>query len=628
MAQNRTHKVDKISKERLRSRPVCKINPKTRAATQKDLCPNCISVDLYSLLNDEDIELTHSTLAEAVKNVDCAFCQYVVKFSKEKYGDLDLKNQEMIRCSLLRLPLSFDPQHRKGDRMYYAEIQPTIDLRHRCSCFACGGTTCPKNIIQLDWHYSELDLLHIPPGISSNTRLPTLARKSFDKTFNREKLLKWLEESGVNEVQQPSSTNTDAMSLEKLIRASRFRVLDITSSKIVTVPYHVRYIALSYVWGNAQSGSSGTGVDESYGHAATARGIDAFIDIQRLPWTIQDTIELVRRIGERYLWVDALCIIQDDPDDKAAVIPEMGAIYGNAYLTVVAADGSHSNARLSRLVAGDAPEEWIPMVTRQGCFNLSCARPTMQTVIRRSNWNSRAWTLQERLLSKRCVLFTESGVFFDCPAFSASEAYALSSSANVAGALKLTGEDLFESFQLNQTSRFETYCSLLLEYTSKKLSHTGDRLDALTSVLKQLQPEITSSEHVDALSGLSYKDFVASLHWSGQSKRPKDKNPSLWHPSFQLRKMSRLETDTRRSRHLPSWSWCGWTDRVTLESMYFNPIDRKTPWVHTRNALPKPTIIDTANIICHTLHPPTDIQLELCKVTRPLCVILHLWVKT
>lgn len=60
-------------------------------------------------------------------------------------------------------------------------------------------------------------------------------------------------------------------------------------------------------------------------------------DTQSIPETIRDAIFIVKNLGERHLWVDALCITQDDEDEKAKVIGEMDLIYSRAELTPVLA---------------------------------------------------------------------------------------------------------------------------------------------------------------------------------------------------------------------------------------------------------------------------------------------------
>lgn len=59
----------------------------------------------------------------------------------------------------------------------------------------------------------------------------------------------------------------------------------------------------------------------------------------KLPAAVQDAIVLVQKFGERYLWVDCLCIVQDDEKTRAQV-DHMGYIYSGAYLTVIAATSS------------------------------------------------------------------------------------------------------------------------------------------------------------------------------------------------------------------------------------------------------------------------------------------------
>jgi hypothetical protein len=71
-----------------------------------------------------------------------------------------------------------------------------------------------------------------------------------------------------------------------------------------------------------------------------------------LPRTIADAMTLVSQIGERYLWVDSLCLVQDDELDKACGVQKMDLVYQGAILTVVAASGMDSNTGLPELHPG------------------------------------------------------------------------------------------------------------------------------------------------------------------------------------------------------------------------------------------------------------------------------------
>ena len=509
--------------------------------------------------------------------------------------------------------------------MYYAEFQLMIKLVHRCPNTPCDDALCLNKVNRLEYEATNLDLLDISPSILATSVPSTVARRRLDPIFDPEKLLDWLRRSEFDELQRSSSIeNKASSSLDTLFHANRFRVLDVETSEIVVLRYLTRFLALSYVWGNVGNCSSAIKRQSCCNSSFSAHECATSVDVKQLPWTIQDSIGLLKRIGQRYLWVDALCIYQDDANDKAAIIPEMGSIYGNAYLTIVAADGSHSNDRLSRLVNGKPPEEWIPITTRLGETLLSPARPTIDQAMAKSTWNMRGWTFQERLLSRRCVLFTKDGVYFDCSTLRASEAYEFVPNGHNGASLGLG--DAYDAFHSDRGLRLDRYATVLSAYSKRKLSHRGDRLDAFTGILRHLQPQGISVEQIEALSGLPFGDFISSLHWSGQVK-PRDSyrlKAGLPKQLKPLRKMNRLILDARRSCYLPSWSWSGWEGSVVLDDSVFWLSDPKVQLWHS---LAEPTVINAANIVCHTPYSATKFEPELSRAAKPLRVMLHMWVK-
>lgn len=71
----------------------------------------------------------------------------------------------------------------------------------------------------------------------------------------------------------------------------------------------------------------------------TLATIDAFtrrLPTSTLPKTIQDAIKVTQKLGLRYLWVDAFCIVQDSPKDLAKEIDAMGTTYNQATITIAA----------------------------------------------------------------------------------------------------------------------------------------------------------------------------------------------------------------------------------------------------------------------------------------------------
>jgi hypothetical protein len=107
------------------------------------------------------------------------------------------------------------------------------------------------------------------------------------------------------------------------------------------------YAALSHCWGcKGQFTTS---------HASIAARKEG-IKIEGLSRTFRDAVEIVRRMGIRYLWIDSLSILQDDAEEWACESANMAAVYSNSYLTVAAAhakDGSGRFFQSSRLETGD-----------------------------------------------------------------------------------------------------------------------------------------------------------------------------------------------------------------------------------------------------------------------------------
>ena len=134
--------------------------------------------------------------------------------------------------------------------------------------------------------------------------------------------------------------------------------------------------------------------------------------IGQLPSTVRDVITLTREIGGRYLWIASLCIIQDDPSDKASQISSMDQIYSNAMLTIAAALGDRVDAGLAGMSA--CPRTFTQHVSRVQGMLLADHIPRFAAIVDDSIWNARAWTLQERVMSSRVVFIGEHRCLFTC----------------------------------------------------------------------------------------------------------------------------------------------------------------------------------------------------------------------
>lgn len=101
-------------------------------------------------------------------------------------------------------------------------------------------------------------------------------------------------------------------------------------------------------------------------------------------------MKLTDLLGERYLWVDSLCIVQDDKKDKAVQIAAMDLIYSSAVLTVAAASGISADTGLSGISAG--PRTFQRYSERVQGIRLANRPQKIHKSIDVSVWNSCAWT--------------------------------------------------------------------------------------------------------------------------------------------------------------------------------------------------------------------------------------------
>lgn len=122
-----------------------------------------------------------------------------------------------------------------------------------------------------------------------------------------------------------------------------FMVIDVHKQCLVPFPRSASspdpYTTLSYVWGNSNH------LLTLLSNVNLFSQESAFLKYE-LPATIRDAIDLTQNLGFRYLWVDSLCITQDDVSVKSQLIDNMDAVYGNSALTIVAGSGHGAHAGL------------------------------------------------------------------------------------------------------------------------------------------------------------------------------------------------------------------------------------------------------------------------------------------
>lgn len=313
-----------------------------------------------------------------------------------------------------------------------------------------------------------------------------------------------------------SPVQTDAL--------NAIRLLEVESRQIVSYPDSgCDYVALSYVWGNVPR--------EKYRLGDTVRTLAA---------TLEDAITITKKLGKTFLWIDSVCIDQDDERDLIDQVNRMWSIYRGAWITLIALSGSTADAGLSRL---SRQQIYPQVVCGYRGKTLVSLMPTLSQQIWSSPWGGRAWTLQEGLLSARCLYISDHQIYYDCASMQCSESLEDSRSwaHNLTPASNPTDEG-FVTWMLRQAGAGAL--RIPLDWPSRRLEHWGEKLnlysyrdmtypqDAVRAFLGVLQRlEIIYPKGF--LCGLPVEDFDWALTWASQA-------------------------NAVRRQGFPSWSWAGW----------------------------------------------------------------------
>ncbi|RSL69725.1 hypothetical protein CEP54_002126 [Fusarium duplospermum] len=240
------------------------------------------------------------------------------------------------------------------------------------------------------------------------------------------------------------------------------------------------FVALSYCWGGQQSLTlTKSGSEYLY---------DGFSP-EELPKTIQDAVRVVRKIGLRYLWVDALCIQQDNNEDKTAEISRMEAYYGSATVTICTAAASSAdqgflfNRESAPFKRGPFR---IPLRNTDGTDEghvyllLEAEAPPEATT-------TRGWTMQESLLSRRILIYSQRQLYWSCStSMCGCGGDIVSMEDKVSGSEASLVNDIYPfgaSLQLPTTNQWTI---LLMNYTTRQLGFPSDKLLAISALVSHI----------------------------------------------------------------------------------------------------------------------------------------------
>ncbi|VZH97800.1 unnamed protein product [Fusarium fujikuroi] len=305
--------------------------------------------------------------------------------------------------------------------------------------------------------------------------------------------------------QQRSLSRGDALVEEE--RAARLvEIIDTDrGTKIKITPGSVgysSYAALSYRWG---------GLDAIWQTTTKNLGMRLTdFNISELPKTLSDTVQVVRNLGLKWVWIDSLCIVQDDKEDWAREAVKMASIYQNAVVTISADSSQDAKAGLHNERSSSILNDKDSMKI---CSKLSTNEessiflfPDQETRIDRSATNlrdigdllshcalrDRGWTMQERILSPRIIHYAEDQLYWECLHGiheSEDELYSIGRNVNIAKIahrIKSAENKEAKKKELKQMLRYWYVHLVGGDYSHRSLTYIDDKLLAISGIAKAL----------------------------------------------------------------------------------------------------------------------------------------------
>lgn len=288
------------------------------------------------------------------------------------------------------------------------------------------------------------------------------------------------------------------------------------------------YVTLSHCWGSTVTSSL---------QKANVVEFQSAIHIKNLSRSFQDAISITRRLGFRFLWIDAVCIIQDNVEDWAQESSLMASIYRNGSLMIsalAAPDGQHGILRPRNTLRSHhigRNKEFLCQTQSKSYFS--------NEIDPDEPLRARGWCLQEYIMAPRILHFGKRKLMWECVSQQWAEDFGLADIPWVPGnqvrplSMPFMWPPRLGLEEGHQAKRLAAFYHCVTEYTKRKLTRSSDKLPALSGLASAFQtPELGAY-----LAGLWEKDLVRGLNWYTWAHKPY-KGP-----------------DDGEEYIAPSWSW-------------------------------------------------------------------------
>ena len=486
------------------------------------LCKYCIEKDIPSLFKPgaiqpsvQEVRKDHGSLSDLAARKHCPFCRVVCRLVEQGAG---------ANCC--------------GDcrRCYPPTENPdsSIDVRICPQPYRRVGAVAVFGLpgSELNYHVAHGDIHLVHPTQADHFRI-------------RE----WINTCDASH----TSCNAHVRAPDALFGHGKYalRLIDVELRMIVKSLHPVRYITLSYVWGASANRRFDMAPNPNPDMSRFPPGIEP-VDRQipemmfgRLGRTFEDLICFTRRLGERYIWIDAICIPQDEPDILGRQVLLMDQIYFHGICNVVSL-GSGVDDGLPG--ASSATPRDTKQLVEQFTDGSRIATPLweLSAWIEYAPWVTRGWTLQEHLLAKRSIFFAQHEAVFVCKEMSAKESWKYPRTA--ADTDPSEPADRWSQYTIPLPSGkcdlnselTNTLSTIVQMYTTRNLTYASDRHPAFQGLSARLS-EAYDIEFLHA-HPVSETHFPPSLLWGRVDFR--DSKPS-----------TAITTPADVNHNWPSWSW-------------------------------------------------------------------------
>ncbi|KAH8771236.1 heterokaryon incompatibility protein-domain-containing protein [Hyaloscypha sp. PMI_1271] len=319
------------------------------------------------------------------------------------------------------------------------------------------------------------------------------------------------------------------------------------------------YVALSHCWGSVEDTFSTTALN------ITER-MTLGLKLSQLPLNFRDAISFTRRLGYDYLWIDSLCIIQQDLQDWRHEAGRMAGYYESATVTFAIADAvnchvgflSSRRHHYSPPIPGEDGEHYVLRQSLPGDDDLDL----------NSCIGKRAWTLQERLLSPRVIHFTQGQVVWHCRKHRWAEGYIQNYRSDYVWWDSWSyqmGQCIYQieraavdpTHYIAISERAEAWYGCVSEFSARRLTRASDKLAAIAG----LADALSRSNLGQYMAGLWEYDLFRGLAWNRLA-------PVEYEPPLEYR--------------APSWSWAAVNGPLEVDSYLYEEPAYQADWGEVR----------------------------------------------